>query len=90
MTRRRALKSLGKSRELLRVVATGGVAGVREMARSVGLPRSTTHRLLRALEAEGLVQRTTGRTAATRDRQRVALKRPPPSFPASTSPTKNV
>jgi len=51
------MKSLGKSCEVLRVVAGGGPAGVREMARSVGLPRSTTHRLLRALEQQGLIQR---------------------------------
>lgn len=50
--------ALGKSLRLLRwmLKAPGDEWGVRELAHSVGLPPSTAHRLLAALEREGLIE----------------------------------
>jgi DNA-binding IclR family transcriptional regulator len=51
-------KSIGRAFALLRVVATGGGAGLglSEVAALSGLPRPTAHRILAALVAEGLVE----------------------------------
>ena len=48
---------------LVRVVESSRPLGVGELANDSGLPKSTTSRLLAALERQGLVQRTTDRGA---------------------------
>ncbi len=48
---------------LVRVVESGRPLGVGELASDSGLPKSTTSRLLAALERQGLVQRTSDRGA---------------------------
>ncbi len=50
-------KSVHKAIRLLRVLSTDmPEAGVRELARKIEMPKSTVHRLLAALEEEGLVE----------------------------------
>ncbi|GAA3916439.1 IclR family transcriptional regulator [Microbacterium invictum] len=50
-------QAIARAASLLRLVTAGGEQGrgVQELARDAGLSRSTTHRLLSALRAEGLV-----------------------------------
>ena len=50
-------QAIARAAALLRLVTTGGEAGrpLQELARDAGLSRSTAHRLLSALRAEGLV-----------------------------------
>lgn len=52
-------QAIARAARLLRLVTAGGVAGasLQELARSADLSRSTAHRLLSALRAEGLVDR---------------------------------
>jgi len=49
--------SVEKALDLLLHLAGAGSAGVTELARAVGLPKSTAHRLLAALGRRGLVER---------------------------------
>ncbi len=51
--------SASKALALLEVIARaqGGLAGVSEVAVALGMPKSTTHRLLKTLEEHGLVGR---------------------------------
>jgi Transcriptional regulator len=50
-------QAISRAASLLRLVSAGGAdgRGVQELARAAGLSRSTAHRLLTALRAEGLV-----------------------------------
>ncbi|WP_433677122.1 IclR family transcriptional regulator [Microbacterium gorillae] len=52
-------QSIARAARLLRLVTAAGESGasVQELARTADLTRSTTHRLLSALQAEGLVDR---------------------------------
>lgn len=57
------LSSIGKAARVLRALAEAGAgeAGVTQIAVAAGLPKSTTHRVLAELAAEGLVAHTGSR-----------------------------
>lgn len=57
-------QAVSRAAQLLRLVTASGErgAGLNELARASGLSRSTAHRLLSALRAEGLVDREEGDT----------------------------
>jgi IclR family transcriptional regulator, acetate operon repressor len=61
---RTGTQAIDRAAELLvRVVESADAPSVGELAEASGLPKSTTSRLVSALERQGLVQRDTGRAA---------------------------
>lgn len=55
-----AVSSVEKALDVLLAVSAAGTAGVSEIARGLGQPKSTTHRLLAALGRRALVERDPG------------------------------
>jgi len=55
------VRSVDRALSILQVVAQHGVLGVTEIAKAVGVHKSTAFRLLATLESRGMVQQTQGR-----------------------------
>lgn len=55
------MKSLGKARDVLCLLAAEPEIGLSELARSLSLPKSTAYRILRALESVGLASQIEGK-----------------------------